>query len=243
MCLSFIFDVDDTLYDQLAPFKQAFSECFSFRINNRGIIEEMFKYSRKINDSLMENTQNGKMSVWEKRIFRTTKTFEHFNYTLNRDEAFFFEKSYADFQQKIELEKSIRSILDYCTKKGYFLGVITNGPGEKQRNKMRLLGLDQWIAEENWIISGEVNALKPNPKIFKVAEERLGLAPETSYYIGDSFINDVVGAKKVGWNSIYLNRRSHNFEYGEIIPDYTLTESIELLDAIHEIERFQINTK
>ena len=37
-----------------------------------------------------------------------------------------------------------------------------------------------------------------------LVENEMGHDPEDSYYIGDSYRNDVVGAKMAGWNAIWV---------------------------------------
>ncbi|MBI4639124.1 MAG: HAD family hydrolase [Candidatus Tectomicrobia bacterium] len=52
--------------------------------------------------------------------------------------------------------------------------------------------------------SSVVGVSKPDPKIFKIALERLALPPEEAVYVGDSFERDMVAAKGVGLYTIWL---------------------------------------
>ena len=56
-----LFDVDDTLYDQVIPFQKAYEELFkgSFELS----IEELYKRSRYYSDEVFEATQRGEMSM------------------------------------------------------------------------------------------------------------------------------------------------------------------------------------
>ena len=56
------------------------------------------------------------------------------------------------------------------------------------------------------VVSGEVGIDKPDPRIFDVMCERMKVKPEDCLYIGDNYVNDVLGARNAGWNAIYLNR-------------------------------------
>ena len=47
---------------------------------------------------------------------------------------------------------------------------------------------------------------KPDPKIFAIALERLGAAPEHTVYLGDVPAIDVVGAKAAGITPVLLDR-------------------------------------
>ena len=71
----------------------------------------------------------------------------------------------------------------------------------------REAGLLKWIPRERVFVSGDLGAAKPEPEIFRIIEKRLGLQPEEIWFAGDSYANDVTGAKRAGWKSLWLNRR------------------------------------
>jgi putative hydrolase of the HAD superfamily len=64
-------------------------------------------------------------------------------------------------------------------------------------------GIDQLF--EAVIISAEIGIRKPRPEIFLAACERVGVAPAEALFVGDSFENDVVGAKRIGMDAAWLN--------------------------------------
>lgn len=49
------------------------------------------------------------------------------------------------------------------------LGIITNGPSEHQRDKVRALGVERWIPMERIWISGDLGVGKPHKEIFEAA--------------------------------------------------------------------------
>lgn len=49
-----------------------------------------------------------------------------------------------------------------------------------------------------------IGKAKPHADIFNHAFERSGATPQNSIMIGDDFDADIVGAQKVGMDSIYL---------------------------------------
>ncbi len=83
------------------------------------------------------------------------------------------------------------------------MGIITNGPKEHQQHKINDLQINDWIPTEHTFISGKVGIEKPDKKIFKLVEEQIGIKGAETYYIGDSFENDVIGSKKC-WLEINL---------------------------------------
>jgi FMN phosphatase YigB (HAD superfamily) len=46
---------------------------------------------------------------------------------------------------------------------------------------------------------------KPDPRIFRTALDRLGVTPDEAVYVGDTWPVDVVGARSVGVQPVYLH--------------------------------------
>jgi putative hydrolase of the HAD superfamily len=89
---------------------------------------------------------------------------------------------------------------------GFRLGVITNGDGGQQRAKLAALGLG--TAFEVVIVSGDAGFAKPDPRIFRLAAGRLGLALGDCLLIGDNRDTDIAGAAGAGMHPVWLNRRA-----------------------------------
>lgn len=66
---------------------------------------------------------------------------------------------------------------------------------------MNALGVTEWIPVGHVFISGALGVAKPT-RGFSVAAERMGILPQEICYVGDSFENDIVGAKAAGWNAV-----------------------------------------
>ncbi len=87
---------------------------------------------------------------------------------------------------------------------GFRLGVITNGDGTQQRAKLAAIGLGESF--EVVIASGDAGFAKPDPRIFRLAASRLGLAPGECLLIGDNPDTDIAGALGAGMRAVWLNR-------------------------------------
>jgi len=88
--------------------------------------------------------------------------------------------------------------------RSYSLAVLTNGPGDVQRAKLRASGLERFFPVT--VASGDIGFGKPDPRIFATALERLGLGANEAIAIGDSLERDVVGARAAGVSCVWLNR-------------------------------------
>jgi putative hydrolase of the HAD superfamily len=53
--------------------------------------------------------------------------------------------------------------------------------------------------------SSEVGVEKPDPRIFRLALERAGLAPDEAVYVGDIYSIDVLGARAAGMGAVLLD--------------------------------------
>jgi HAD superfamily hydrolase (TIGR01509 family) len=90
------------------------------------------------------------------------------------------------------------------------LGLVTNGPSRTQRPKIEQFQLIDYF--DLLIVSEEVGVAKPDPAIFAIALERLGVAPSEALFVGDSPEFDLRGAAAAGMPFIWMNPR------GELLP-------------------------
>ncbi len=80
------------------------------------------------------------------------------------------------------------------------MGALTNGVGRLQRAKLEATGLAEYV--ETVVVSGEVGVGKPEPEIYRVAEERL---PAESYaFVADDVERDLRPAVERGWRGVYV---------------------------------------
>jgi putative hydrolase of the HAD superfamily len=114
---------------------------------------------------------------------------------------------YRDYQAAYEAGWATYDDVESCLTAlaGFRLGVITNGEGDQQRAKLAALGLASRF--EVVVISGDAGVAKPDPRIFRLAADRLGLPPDRCFYTGDKLDTDARGALAAGMRAAWLNRR------------------------------------
>lgn len=229
----FLFDVDDTLYNQLLPFETAYQIVFHNRFDLD--IHQLYVGSRRHGDVVFEASERGEMSMDDMHVYRLAKAFEDFGILIDREEALWFQREYAAAQKKLYISATMKELLDRLKERGDLLGVITNGPGAHQRNKIQVLGLEQWIPGNHCYISGELDLMKPDRRIFDHAILDMKAQDAAIYYIGDSFANDIVGAKNAGLKAIWMNRRNLTMPQGSVSPDYEVRTEEELKELLLEI--------
>ncbi|HEV2735477.1 MAG TPA: HAD-IA family hydrolase [Longimicrobiaceae bacterium] len=87
-------------------------------------------------------------------------------------------------------------------RRGLRLGVISNADGRVE-GLLETVGLREHF--EFVIDSALVGVEKPDPRIFHMGLERLGVAPEDAVYVGDIYEIDVVGARGAGMAAVLVD--------------------------------------
>lgn len=225
------FDLDDTLYDQLTPFRTAcnllFSDCHL-------PIQKLFVLYRKYSDEVFELAENNKISMEEMYIYRIKNAMKEYNIDINDELALKFQYVYQKSQNLITLFPDMVDVLRYCKNHSINRGIITNGPQSHQLKKYTNLKLSQYICEKYIWISSSVGIAKPNKGIFEFVENQIDSVERNQIFlIGDSFENDITGAKNAGWKAIWINRRKNSIpNSSSIVPDKIVSDGNELLEYI-----------
>lgn len=200
--IGLVFDVDDTLYEQIVPFENAYKSLFDMDIN----MEQFYLLSRHYSDVKFEASRNGEMTMDEYHIYRIQEAARDLGVFLTDEQALDMQKEYKMNQQKLQMSNVTINILKLARKNNVKLGIITNGPSAHQWSKIKALGVERWIDKENIIVSGDYSINKPDVRIFEIMQEKLQLPIDSLYYIGDLLENDIVGANNAGWKAIWINR-------------------------------------
>lgn len=94
-----------------------------------------------------------------------------------------------------------RAVLDTLRRRGLRLGVVSNFD---HRLPGLLAALDLAAPLELVLLPGEARAAKPDPRIFALALERLGVAAADALYVGDDAVHDVAGARAAGLRALQV---------------------------------------
>ncbi|GAB3706347.1 HAD family hydrolase [Corynebacterium nasicanis] len=94
--------------------------------------------------------------------------------------------------------------LHAALERGLRVGILTNGAEVMQRAKLERTGL--WLEGMVMCATVELGAPKPQPESYRAALDTLGVRADRSVMIGDSWANDVEGARRAGMHAVYLDR-------------------------------------
>lgn len=202
------FDVDDTLYDHLVPFRQALQNVLHTpeQFPYEAAYHRMRYYSDYLSAQAGGTPTQGTVLL-EMRRNRFKFSLEEFGLHVTDTQADKVQEEYLQHQFTIQLFDGAKELIGQLQNDGVTVGLITNGPPQHQMKKIAALGLKETIPAELIFISGAVGITKPDRGLFDHVAGKLGLPAEACCYIGDSWRNDVIGALNGGWNVIWFNHR------------------------------------
>lgn len=230
--MNFVFDVDDTMYDLMEPFRKTHEKFFADRTSAE--CTELFFKLRAYSDVVLEREQRGEILPGEAFYQRLVPTYRDVGIEVSREESGRFEKMYRYEQSRIQLFDFMKEALGFCRENKIPIAVLTNGTRENQRRKIQALELERWFEPENLFVSGEVGCHKPDVRIFKAIEECTGFRPADTWYVGDSYECDIVGAAEAGWHAVWLNHRKRLCPEKQSRAEIELASGSELLSMLRK---------
>jgi putative hydrolase of the HAD superfamily len=87
-------------------------------------------------------------------------------------------------------------------RRDYPVGLLTNGPSVAQRDKLRELGWMELF--DAVVVTGDLDAGKPDPGAFHAICDALGAEPAETVYVGDEVEADVRGATDAGLAAVQV---------------------------------------
>ncbi len=218
------FDLDNTLFDHM----RAEQATLKFLLDSKPELfakvnrENFLRTYDKNNTILWKQMADGEIAPSELRILRFKMTFEELNLTPI-DYSMFSENYLAIYSKQTFAISNAVEVLDYLKPK-YSLGILSNGFPRVQESKLSRLELHSYF--EYKVYSEHVGVAKPYPGIFSEAANISNSKPTETIYIGDSYENDIVGAKNFGWQAIFFNpeKTSEN----NSLADFEISDLIEI---------------
>jgi putative hydrolase of the HAD superfamily len=115
------------------------------------------------------------------------------------------QRLYAEFirHETYRLYPDSLPALEALRERGILLGVISNW---EEWLEQLLLHLEIHTYFTSRTISGTTGIEKPDLRIFTLALESLGVAPEEAAHVGDSVRHDVEGARRTGLTPVLIDR-------------------------------------
>ena len=179
--------LDDTLLDRSG----------AFRLWAKGFLQEIGAPSEDL-DWLLSVDADGLTSRWDVADAIRDR------YELGIPSIDLLEELHEGPLAYERLDPLVACALKISSDAGWVPVVVTNGPTERQENRIRRTGLDRYVAD--WMISERAGVSKPNPRIFALAAQRVRMRLGGAWVVGDSPEADIGGAAAMGLPSVWLHR-------------------------------------
>jgi putative hydrolase of the HAD superfamily len=202
------FDFDDTLWDfnknSEVVLRMLFHE-FELAEKLNTDFNSFEAYYRKINLELWSKYYKRQIDKKAMREQRFHTVFRYFGYDNFQENLTITEKYISLTPHGTCLKDGCIEVLEYL-KSNYTLHIITNGFREIQAIKLDGCGLRNYF--KNIIISDEHDLIKPEEKIFRLAENLSSADRHECVMIGDSYESDITGALQAGWDAVYFSEKN-----------------------------------
>ncbi len=110
---------------------------------------------------------------------------------------------------------------------GVRMAVLTNGVGDQQWRKLRVLGV---AADIEFVVALDTLGVgKPDPRVYAEACRRFGLPAAQVVYVGDDIARDAVGASACGLTGVLLDRSAADAPPGVDVVVRDLSQVLPLL--------------
>lgn len=220
------FDLDNTLFDHNKAERVAHEILYErHRLLLPGVdFREWLAVYAEENVRLWKQMSDGAVTPSDLRVLRFSNTLLRLG--CSTSSAPYLAREYVEIYSSQNFScPNVRPTLEHLQAR-YELGVLSNGFADIQRDKLDHLDLSGFF--RHVVYSDAVGAMKPHLEIFQEALKIARREPAEVAYIGDSYSDDVVGAKRAGWYAIHYNPSGRHTDLAE--ADAVVSDLLDLVD-------------
>lgn len=187
-----IFDLDQTLLDRTT----SLIKFLTWQINFFQLISANDR--EPFIQRFLELDDNGK--VWKDHVYENL--IQEFSIQGHSKEILLtsYIRNFNKFSCCFE---HVENVIIQLKQQGYLIGLISNGRTPFQEHNFYALGLAEFFS--SIIVSEAVGIRKPDPAIFLLSCQQLGVHPQDCIFVGDNELADIQGAKAVGMKTIFFH--------------------------------------
>lgn len=226
--LNLCFDCDDTLYDLQEPFNRSVKQFIPVLPVS---LPFFYKVYRKVGDRVFDLEHEHVITSDDVGIYRIYGACKELSIPFTLEQAADFQDAYRKYQGQISMQPVLHEFFASTSAR---VSILTNGQEGHQKDKVRTLGMYDYIGDDAIFTSEGIGYAKPDAKAFQTVCDCLSIPYDTMYYIGDNCIKDMEGAKAAGLHTIHFNR--HNLQEG-MASDYIVYNEDQLVALLKELER------
>ena len=200
-----LFDLDDTIFDHALTSRAALARVRSGSAYLRRLpLDRIWREYGRLLEEAQPDVLSGRITVDASRIERFRRLAALAGEIIPASTAGELSRAYrAEYLLQRRAVPGARRLLQRLHGRTA-IGVVTNNAQAEQTQKLAYLGLSGLVDE--LVVSEAVGIAKPDPRIFQLALRRVGAGPAEAVMVGDSWANDVRGARAAGIRAIWFNR-------------------------------------
>ncbi len=212
-----LLDIDDTIIDTRAAFAQALDHVFGVWLPHLDGVQRraaLLHWARDPGGHFRAFTR-GEVSFAAQRRLRAEALHAAFEGPRLDDAAFAeWESGYeAAFRAAWRALPDGVALVALLRERGIPFGALTNMGASYQREKLDAVGFGD---VEILVTTDDLGRGKPDPAVFHLACERLGLPPGRVAYVGDELDVDARGARDAGLVGVWVDRHGTGDRPGDV---------------------------
>ncbi|MDD5264056.1 MAG: HAD family hydrolase [Candidatus Bipolaricaulis sp.] len=140
-------------------------------------------------------------------------------------------RAYGDVRREsgVRFVEGVPEALEILRRRGYRLGLLTNGLSEVQWDKIHALDLARRV--DVIVVGGDIGFYKPDERAFAALLGRLGARSADALFVGDSYEADIVGAHHAGMRTAWVSADGASHP-GAVTPDYVFASAAQVLEIL-----------
>jgi HAD superfamily hydrolase (TIGR01509 family) len=226
-----LFDLDDTLFDHRHCARAALlgvratHACFE-----RYDPADMEASHARILEELHLEVLSGRRNLDAARVERFKRLYSWAGIDADPDLASRAARTYREGYLRARTEvRGARALLAIAGQHARVV-VVSNNLLDEQQEKLRECGLAAHV--HALVVSEEAGVSKPDPRIFQIALDRAGVTAGEAVMVGDSWVNDIEGARAAGIRAVWFSRTGEPSPEAGVPTLYSLEPAEDALRTI-----------
>lgn len=202
-----LLDIDDTLYPYKNSHEVGLNAAFSliesqFCVESASIKNAFTEARKEVNIALSETAAS------HNRMLYFQKTLERLDLPSTSFTLKVYEAYWGEFLNEMVAFDGVFEMLEKYKNR---ICLVTDLTAHIQHRKIKQLKLEKYV--DFVVTSEEAGHEKPHPIMFNLSLEKLKCSKDEVCMIGDSFKKDILGASRLGIQSIWLNASGSSEEH------------------------------
>lgn len=204
MTRAVLFDLDDTLFDHQGCADDALAAVQqSHEVLRAMPFDALQRTHAGFLEELHGEVMLGRVPLEEARIERFRRLLLAARADARTDSATTLASMYREAYRARRRAVAGAAALVAAIRRRARVGIVSNNLLDEQQEKLQVCGLDEFV--DALVVSEEAQVSKPDPRIFRIALDRLEVEPRDAVMVGDSWAADVVGARAARIRAIWFN--------------------------------------